>query len=316
MNRDGLVTSVSPSPLPETSTTARDRNTYDYRLAVSRKLYDSAGRTERSHSLAALAPGAAVDVHPLDFDQTGVAAGTDVRVISARGAVVLPLVANPAVPRGTVWAPFNQRGVDIRDLDGLHRARHRRTDRATVSRGVLLAVDPLLDGGLLWTPLMIVLVKVVVVFVLALVSTMLMVWFERKVIAGMQNRVGPNKAGPFGILQTLADGIKLFFKEDLLPDRARQVGVPAGAAEVHRRPRRLPVPTTTTTSPGERFGYVYEIRPASHPLRPVRRGAPRRSPSRSCSSSRSATGAATRFYTKDELLVGDDGKPKILEDWP
>ena len=89
-----------------------------------------------------------------------------------------------------------------------------------MSRGVLLAVDPLLDGGLLWTPILIVLLKVVVVFVLALVSTMLMVWFERKVIAGMQNRVGPNKAGPFGILQTLADGIKLFFKEDLLPDRA------------------------------------------------------------------------------------------------
>jgi NADH-quinone oxidoreductase subunit H len=89
-----------------------------------------------------------------------------------------------------------------------------------VNRGVLLAFDPLLDGGLLWTPLVIMLVKVVIVFVLALVATMLMVWFERKVIAGMQNRVGPNKAGPFGILQTLADGVKLFFKEDLLPDRA------------------------------------------------------------------------------------------------
>ena len=84
----------------------------------------------------------------------------------------------------------------------------------------LLGADPLLDGELLWTPLLIVLLKVVVVFVLALVATMLMVWFERKVIAGMQNRVGPNKAGPFGILQTLADGIKLFFKEDLLPERA------------------------------------------------------------------------------------------------
>ena len=49
---------------------------------------------------------------------------------------------------------------------------------------------------------------------------MFMVWFERKIIAGMQNRVGPNKAGPFGILQTLADGMKLIFKEDFLPDRA------------------------------------------------------------------------------------------------
>lgn len=84
----------------------------------------------------------------------------------------------------------------------------------------LFAIDPLLDGGLLWTPLIIVLVKVLVVFVVGLVATMLMVWFERKVIAGMQNRVGPNKAGPWGLLQTLADGTKLFFKEDLLPDRA------------------------------------------------------------------------------------------------
>ena len=64
------------------------------------------------------------------------------------------------------------------------------------------------------------LLKVVVIFVIGLVGTMFMVWFERKVIAGMQNRIGPNKAGPFGMLQTLADGIKLFFKEDLLPDRA------------------------------------------------------------------------------------------------
>ena len=49
---------------------------------------------------------------------------------------------------------------------------------------------------------------------------MLMVWFERKVIGDMQNRIGPNRAGPLGILQTLADGIKLFFKEDLVPDEA------------------------------------------------------------------------------------------------
>ncbi len=84
----------------------------------------------------------------------------------------------------------------------------------------LLAIDPLLTGDVLWTPLLIVILKVLVVFVTGLVATMLMVWFERKVVAGMGNRIGPNKAGPFGLLQTLADGIKLFFKEDLVPDRA------------------------------------------------------------------------------------------------
>jgi NADH-quinone oxidoreductase subunit H len=52
---------------------------------------------------------------------------------------------------------------------------------------------------------------------------MLMIWFERKVISDMQNRIGPNRAGPYGILQTLADGIKLFFKEDLLPTEADRI---------------------------------------------------------------------------------------------
>ena len=84
----------------------------------------------------------------------------------------------------------------------------------------LLAFDPLLVGELKWTPLVIIALKVLVVFGLGLVSTLFMIWFERKIIAGMQNRIGPNKAGPFGILQSLADGMKLIFKEDFLPDRA------------------------------------------------------------------------------------------------
>lgn len=70
-----------------------------------------------------------------------------------------------------------------------------------------------------WDPVFLV-VKVVIVFAMLLVSVMLMVWFERKVVSDMQNRIGPNVAGPWGILQTLADGIKLFFKEDLIPDGA------------------------------------------------------------------------------------------------
>ena len=83
----------------------------------------------------------------------------------------------------------------------------------------MLALD-LLPHSLTLGAVLVIVLKVLVVFVLGLVGTMLMVWFERKMISGMQNRIGPNKAGPFGILQTLADGVKLFFKTDLLPANA------------------------------------------------------------------------------------------------
>ena len=85
----------------------------------------------------------------------------------------------------------------------------------------MFAVDSLLDGIKLFSvAFLVVLIKVVAIFVIGLVGTMLMVWFERKVISYMQNRIGPDKAGPKGLLQTLADGVKLFFKEDLIPDKS------------------------------------------------------------------------------------------------
>jgi NADH-quinone oxidoreductase subunit H len=81
-------------------------------------------------------------------------------------------------------------------------------------------MDPLLSGDIGLAQILIVLLKVVVAFAALLVAVLLMVWFERKLVADMQNRIGPNRAGPFGILQTLADGLKLFFKEDLAPENA------------------------------------------------------------------------------------------------
>jgi NADH-quinone oxidoreductase subunit H len=91
---------------------------------------------------------------------------------------------------------------------------------APVVQFLAAAGDPLYGGSVGWVVVLIVAIKVLVVFAALMVSVMLMIWFERKVISDMQSRIGPNRAGPFGIAQTLADGIKLFFKEDLLPDQA------------------------------------------------------------------------------------------------
>lgn len=84
----------------------------------------------------------------------------------------------------------------------------------------LAAGDPLYASGLNWITLLIVLIKIVFSFAVCMGSVTLMIWFERKVISDMQSRIGPNRAGPFGLLQTLADGIKLFFKEDLIPEQS------------------------------------------------------------------------------------------------
>ncbi len=84
----------------------------------------------------------------------------------------------------------------------------------------MFAADPLFADGFDLGVVLFVVVKALIGFTFVMVGVILMIWFERKVISDMQNRIGPNRAGPWGLLQTLADGIKLIFKEDLSPDRA------------------------------------------------------------------------------------------------
>ena len=84
----------------------------------------------------------------------------------------------------------------------------------------VLAADLLLLDNVGLVEVLIVLLKVGVAFALLMVGVMLMIWFERKLLSDMQNRIGPAIAGPFGVLQTLADGVKLFFKEDQVPKEA------------------------------------------------------------------------------------------------
>ena len=71
-----------------------------------------------------------------------------------------------------------------------------------------------------WVDWSVMVVRVVLVFFVLLIAVMLYIWMERKVIADMQTRVGPMRAGPRGMLITLADGIKLFFKEGITPTNA------------------------------------------------------------------------------------------------
>jgi NADH:ubiquinone oxidoreductase subunit H len=63
----------------------------------------------------------------------------------------------------------------------------------------------------------IILIKIVVVLGIALLHVAYATYFERKVIGHMQVRIGPMRVGPHGLLQPIADGIKLFFKEDVIP---------------------------------------------------------------------------------------------------
>ncbi len=81
-------------------------------------------------------------------------------------------------------------------------------------------------------------VKVLVAFAFLLVTVLLLVWVERRVVAFMQNRLGPNRAGPFGILQTVADGLKLFFKESFTP-RKVEFGVYIAAPVIALLPALL-----------------------------------------------------------------------------
>jgi NADH-quinone oxidoreductase subunit H len=69
-------------------------------------------------------------------------------------------------------------------------------------------------------PWWLILVKTLLIFVILVLLTLFNIWLERRVVARMQHRIGPNVHGPFGLLQSLADGVKLALKEDLIPKAA------------------------------------------------------------------------------------------------
>lgn len=72
-------------------------------------------------------------------------------------------------------------------------------------------------------PWWVIILKAVAIFVVLVLLTLFNIWWERRVVARMQHRIGPNRHGPFGLLQSLADGVKLALKEDIVPKAADKV---------------------------------------------------------------------------------------------
>jgi len=69
-------------------------------------------------------------------------------------------------------------------------------------------------------PWWLIILKVLAIFVGLVLMTLFTIWWERRVVSRMQNRIGPNRVGPFGLLQSLMDGFKLGLKEEIIPKTA------------------------------------------------------------------------------------------------
>jgi len=94
---------------------------------------------------------------------------------------------------------------------------------AMSSIGLLTDIDnpTLSDFG--HDPGWVIALKAVMIFLVLVLLTLFNIWWERRVVARMQHRIGPNVHGPFGLLQSLADGVKLALKEDITPKAADKV---------------------------------------------------------------------------------------------
>jgi len=91
-------------------------NAYEYRLVVGRKLYDAGRTVSASASLAHLAAGARLHLHPLDAERLGAREGSTVKVTSPRTTLTLEVQPDPAIARSTVWVAFNQSNAAAAEL--------------------------------------------------------------------------------------------------------------------------------------------------------------------------------------------------------
>ena len=197
-------------------------------LATWHELLDDGSLQDGTPYLAATAKPVQAHLSPATARALSLVEGDPVTVRTDRGAITVPVFIT-AMPDSVVWLPTRSAGSEVYRTLGVGegavvRLEHGRRphDRpfavaAHVVAGAFVAAPTHRD---VWW---LVIVKTVVVFAFLMVMTLFMIWAERRVVARMQQRLGPNRVGPFGLLQGLADGIKLALKEDIIPTAADKV---------------------------------------------------------------------------------------------
>src|ERR1035438_654605 len=100
--------------------------------------------------------------------------------------------------------------------------------------------------------------KIAIIFVMAVNMVPMLVWLERRAPAFMQNRLGPNRVGPLGLFQLIADAVKFIFKEEFLPAKAEKVlySIAPGLAVI---PAGLTLAAIPFATPISIAGYTFKI---------------------------------------------------------
>ena len=178
-------------------------------LASWRMLLDAGRLQDGEPYLAGTARLPVARLSTATASEIGAAEGDLVTVGTERGEITLPL-AITEMPDRVVWLPLNSAGSAVNEQLGV-------TAGAVVSIGRAAAVtypDPTLFGH---DPWWLILAKALGIFVFLVLTVLVAILLERKILGRMQMRPGPNRVGPWGLLQSLADGIKLALKEGLIP---------------------------------------------------------------------------------------------------
>ena len=157
---------------------------------------------EHSPSLRFLSTRARAEISVEDARDAGVENGDEVRIATDDAEVIAIAAVRSTVPAGSVFVI----GADLLEGAVEHLARR--------STGGGRLMDPMLEGTL------VLIAKSIVIFVVFLQLVPLLLLGERKILGRFQSRIGPNRVGPYGIMQPIADVLKLLSKEAFTPATA------------------------------------------------------------------------------------------------